>query len=138
MASAQTALRAAIAADAGIIAILGADPLPRIFSPVLPTGTDLSVTPALTIQDVDLTPLAETTDGPWLRFVHRFQVSALAETVVSVHSLRDATITALDNLSGTFDTIELKAIRFLPGSGIGAYNPETQTSRSTMDFDVQL
>ncbi len=138
MASAQTALRAALAADAGIITILGADPLPRIFSPVLPTGTDLSTTSALTIQDVDLTPLAETTDGPWLRFVHRFQVSALAETVTDVHSLRDATITALDNLGGTFDTIEVKVIRFLPGSGIGTYDPETQTSRSTMDFDVQL
>ncbi len=138
MASARTALRAAIAADAGIIAILGADPLPRIFSPVLPTGTDISTTSALTIQGVDLTPLAETTDGPWLRFVHRFQVSALAEKVADVDALRDATISALDNLSGTFDTIEVNTIRYLPGSGIESYDPVTQTSRSTMDFDVQL
>ncbi len=138
MASARTALRAAIAAHAGIIGILGADPLPRIFSPVLPTGTDISATAAMTIESIDLTPLAATTDGPWLRFVHRFQVSALAEKVTDTDALRDATITALDNLGGTFDTIVVQMIRFLPGSGTESYDPVTQTSRSTMDFDVQL
>ena len=138
MASARTALRAALGANAAIKTILGDPALPRIFSAPLPTGTSLATTAALTIQQIDRTMLAEQLNGAQQRPVYRFQVTAFSESVATIDTLSDDTITALDDLGGTFDTKVIQVIRFLSGSDTKGYDPETQTHWSTMDFDVQL
>ncbi len=138
MADIRTAFRAAIAADSGVIAILGADPLPRIFAPVLPPGTDISATPALTIQKALIAPEAQQMGGPQLKLMHRFQVTAFAERVSDTEALSAAVISALDALSGTFDTIAIEVIRYVAGTGFDDYDPDTQTHSSIMDFEVQL
>ncbi len=138
MADIRTALRAAIAADAGVITVLGSPANARIFAPVLPPGTDISATPALTIQKTLIAHKAPRLGGSQLGAMHQFQVTAFAERVSDTEALSAAVITALDALSGTFDTIAIEVIRYVAGTGFDDYDPDTQTHSSIMDFEVQL
>ena len=138
MADIRTALKTAIAADSGVITVLGSPANARIFAPVLPPGTDISATPALTIQKTLIAPEAQQIGGPQLKLMHRFQVTAFAERVSDTEALSAAVIAALDALSGTFDTIAIEVIRYVAGTGFDAYDPDTRTHSSIMDFEVQL
>lgn len=136
MADVRTALVAALAADAGIISILGSPATNRIFSPVLPAGTSLATTPAVTIQQFSFDHLGPQLGGPSKAPARSFQVSTLAERVSDAESLSTAVVTALDGLQGTFDTVFLRRVRYVPSAGFDDYDPETQTLRVPLDFEV--